>query len=328
VFRLAQQSILVASCVLLPCVRASAKPLHIERVTPACVAAARELEPRIEATLVGALQGQLEASVTIDAVEAGYHLTISLRDAARERGATTIETPTCEEAVDAAVVVLALAYGEIGNPETTPPASAPSQAMPERSPVLTRPTTQSDTLRTHDDPRAARDHTTVNGTERQTRLTLVTGVDRGTLPGPTLTLAGAVTRSFGALELAAVARYGLPIAEELVETGFSESQRHDFGGLELRACRGLGQATRLSACAGTEVGAVRARRSRLAEDGSELDSDQISPRLSGTLAALVARRGGLIEPALELAGAAVAVGRPAGAPWLSVRVAAGAAIAF
>lgn len=312
---------------LLLCARASAGPLRIERVTPACVVAARELGPRIEAVLAGALQSQVEASVAIDAWGAGYRVTIGLRDTAHERGATTLETPTCEEAVDAAVVVLALAYGETRSPEATQPML--SLPMPERSSEPEpEPRTPSDTLLTRPDPRAVRDHTPVNGTERQTRLTLATGVDRGTLPGPTLTLAGAVARSFGGFELAAVARYGLPVAEELVETGFSESQRHDFGGLELRACRGLGRAVRVSACAGTEIGAVRARRSQRVEDGSELDVDHISPRVSGTLTALVARRGGFIEPGLELAGAAVAVGRPGGAPWLAVRVAAGAAIAF
>jgi hypothetical protein len=326
VFRLAQRSVLVGISMLLLCARASAGPLRIERVTPACVVAARELGPRIEAVLAGALQSQVEASVAIDALGAGYRVTIGLRDTAHERGATTLETPTCEEAVDAAVVVLALAYGETRSPEATQP--TPSLPMPERSSAQLEPRTPSDTLFTPPDPRAVRDHTPVNGTERQTRLTLATGVDQGTLPGPTLTLAGAVARSFGRFELAAVVRYGLPVAEELVENGFSESQRHDFGGLELRVCRGLGRVVRVSACAGTEIGAVRARRSQRVEDGSELDADQISPRVSGTLAALVARRGGFIEPGLELAGAAVAVGRPGGAPWLAVRVAAGAAIAF
>lgn len=325
-FRRAQHSVLVGISMLLLCAPASAGPLRIERVTPACVVAARELGPRIEAVVAGALQSQVEASVAIDAWGAGYRVTIGLRDTVHERGATTLETPTCEEAVDAAVVVLALAYGETRSPEATQP--APSLPMPERSSTEPEPRTPSDTLFTPPAPRAVRDHVPVNGTERQTRLTLTTGVDRGTLPGPTLTLAGAVARSFGGFELAAVARYGLPVAEELVETGFSESQRHDFGGLELRACRGLGRPVRVSACAGTEIGAVRARRSQRVEDGSELDVDHISPRVSGTLTALVARRGGFIEPGLELAGAAVAVGRAGGAPWLAVRVAAGAAIAF
>lgn len=313
---------------LLLCARASAGPLRIERVTPACVVAARELGPRIEAVLAGALQSQVEASVAIDALGAGYRVTIGLRDTVQERGATTLETPTCEEAVDAAVVVLALAYGETRSPEATQP--TPARPMPERSSAEPEPEprTPSDTLFTPPDPRAVRDHVPVKGTERQTRLTLATGVDQGTLPGPTLTLAGVVARSFGGFELAAVARYGLPVAEELVETGFSESQRHDFGGLELRACRGLGRAVRVSACAGTEIGAVRARRSQQVADGSEVDVDHISSRVSGTLTALLARRGGFIEPGLELGGAAVALGRSAGAPWLAVRVAAGAAIAF
>jgi hypothetical protein len=157
---------------------------------------------------------------------------------------------------------------------------------------------------------------------------LATGVDRGTLAQPTLILGGTLARSFGGLELAAVARYGVAVAEEVVEAGFSESQRHDFGALELRACRGLGRAVRVSACAGTEVGAVRERRTVEARGRTDLDTDQVAPRLSGTLATLLAYRGGLIEPGLELGGAVVALGRQSGAPGLSLRVAAGAAIAF
>lgn len=325
--RLAQRSVLIGAATALLRGHAAAEPLRIEqRVAPACVSAARRLEPGIERALGGSLPSQLEASVAIDAFGAGYRVTIALRDTEQKRGTTSIEAPTCEEAVDAAVVVLALASRDAGHPEATAP--APPSPVPERSFAEPVPTTPSDTLPAAGNWRAPLDRAPATDNQRETRLTLATGVDRGTLPHPTLTLAGAVARSFGGLELAAVARYGLPIAEELVETGFSESQRQDFGTLELRACRGLGHAVRVSACAGTEVGAVRARRSLQGDGGSELDAEHIAPRLSGTLATLVAHRGGIIEPALELAGAAVAVGRQAGAPWLSVRVAAGAAIAF
>ena len=73
---------------------------------------------------------------------------------------------------------------------------------------------------------------------------------------------------------------------------------------------------------------VRVVRRLRTEDGSDSDEDSVTPRLSGTLAALFAHRGGAVEPELELGGAAVALGKEAGAPWLAIRVAAGAAVAF
>jgi hypothetical protein len=143
-----------------------------------------------------------------------------------------------------------------------------------------------------------------------------------------MTLSGAVAHSFRLFELGAVVRYGFPTADETIEEGFSESERRDFGALELRACRGAGQAVRVSACAGTELGAVRELHQSRGTNGDEVDEDSVSTRVSGTLAARIAHRGGFIEPELELAGAAVAIGREPGAPWLVLRVAAGAALAF
>jgi hypothetical protein len=298
------------------------EPLRLEeRVVPACVVAARELKPRIERALGSSRPKELEASVAIESFGAGYRVRIGLRDAAEARGTTVIDAPTCAEAVDAAAVVLALAFGQVTSSEATVPAS--STPVPEHARSM--PMAPSDTP-SRDSRRAPGDSEPASDSDRATRITLATGVDGGTLPQPTLTLAGAIVRPFGGVELAAVARYGLPIAEERVESDFSESQRHDFGGLELRACPGVGHAIRVSFCAGTEIGAVRARRAREGEERADLEADFV-PRLSGTLAALVTHRGGLIEPGLELGAGAVALGREA-APWLVVRVAAGAAIAF
>ncbi|HWP04334.1 MAG TPA: hypothetical protein VNN72_01270 [Polyangiaceae bacterium] len=322
-FRAVFATVLIGTSALGISTQAWAEPLRLEEpVAPACVAVARTLGPRIERTLGGSLPSELEASVAIDAFGAGYRLTIALRDAVEARGMTVIEAPTCDEAVDAAAVVLALAFAD------STPSGPPREAASFGSPAEPVPTAPSAPPPVRADRRVALDHLPPTDSDRATRLTFATGVDAGTLPHSTLTLAGAVARSFGGLELAAVVRYGLPTVDETIETGFSESQRHDFGGLELRACHGVGHAVRVSACAGTEVGAVRASSSLLREGRADLDADHISPRLSGSLVALVAHRGGLIEPGLELGGAAVALGREAGAPWLVVRVAATAAFAF
>jgi predicted PhzF superfamily epimerase YddE/YHI9 len=147
------------------------------------------------------------------------------------------------------------------------------------------------------------------------------------LPSPTLVVSGGFARSFSALEVRGLARYGLPIVEETTETGYSESVRRDFGALELRACYGIGADVRLSACAGGELGAVRISR-RVAENGIDVDEDGVTPRLSGVLSALLRHQGGVVEPELEVSGSALAAGGQEAASRVALRVSAGAAVEF
>jgi hypothetical protein len=289
--------------------------------------------------LAGSVPNELRASVAVDARREGYQVRIELREGPETRGTTVIDAPTCDEAVDAAAIVLALAFGTTG--KVAEPASSPAvpahaaRALPPRSrssasqgsvkPVTSMP---SFGLRADGRGPAPMDGEPARVASPALRLNLATGVDVGTLPQPTLTLAGAFTWAIQGVELTAMGRYGLPIADERVESGARETQRHDFVGVELRACRGVGEAARLSACTGTELGVVRLRHARELEGEVARGAQLVFPRLSGTLAALLAHRGGLIEPGLEVGGAAVALGRDAGAPWLVLRVAAGAAIAF
>jgi hypothetical protein len=197
---------------------AGAEPVLIEQqVAPACVAAAGELEARVARALGEASPKGLAASVVIEAVGGGFRATMALRDAEQARGTTAIEAPTCDEAVDAAAVVLALALGEVKRPEASQP-TAPEE-LPEP-----RPSVSSAAAPARPDPDAAAvERAPSSSSEPAMRLALATGVERGTLPRPTLVLAGAWARSFGGVELAAVARYGLPTAEERTETAFSES---------------------------------------------------------------------------------------------------------
>ena len=311
------------------------------RVAPACVGVAHELEPRLERALDSRHLPGLAGSVDIEQARSGFRVTITIREAERARGTTTIVAPTCSEAVDAAVVVLALAFGG-KRPETdvSPPplesAEAGSRSRFETAkqpaapqplePALEPPTIQLfQSARRKDRGADAEGRWSVNG--RSTRIGLATGLDSGSLAHETVTLSGAIAQSFSGIDLRAIVRYGLPTADETVETGSTESSRSHFGALELRACRGTGLAVRLSACAGGELGAVSVARRRLI-GGTDVDESALSPRLSGVLAALVSHRGGLIEPEIELGAAAVAAGRDPGASWLVVRAAAGAAIAF
>lgn len=291
-----------------------------------------EIERRLSAD-VGSLPSGLAASVSIESSESGYLVTLATRDSEGTRGTTRIAAPTCGEAVDATVEVLALALSE-SDPEDTSVAprqegvsgyrtdSASGASSEPASTAPLSPAVQSSApvdRGVHEDPRV---------TQRSRRASFAAGVDVGTLPDPSLSLSGGFVQSLAAVELGGIIRYVPATTNESVETEFTESVRRDFAALELRACYGTGERFRLSACSGAEVGAVRVARRFESEDGTDQDEDTVTARLAGTLAAVFAHRGGLIEPEVEIAGAAVAFGRENTAPWLVVRVAAGAAVAF
>ena len=72
---------------------------------------------------------------------------------------------------------------------------------------------------------------------------------------------------------------------------------------------------------------MRTSRS-VAVQGSSIDEDELSPRVSGVLAALFSLRQGPLRPELEVSGAALALGGSERAPRLAFRAAAGAAVDF
>src|SRR5688500_16508844 len=89
----------IATGMLAAGARADGLPVET-RVTPACVALARELEPRLERALLGPRAASLRASVAIEDGGTGYRVTITLLDGRKGRGTTVIVTPTCDEALD------------------------------------------------------------------------------------------------------------------------------------------------------------------------------------------------------------------------------------
>jgi len=154
------------------------------------------------------------------------------------------------------------------------------------------------------------------------------GLDAGTLPTTTAYVTAGIARVIGSVELRGAVRYGLPREEEEESTQRSERLRRAFAAVELGACYGWGARWRLSTCAGSELGAVRETRHLRSEQDLDVDTDVVQPRLAGVIAALVAYRGGVIQPELELSSAAVALGRQDRAAWLAVRAAMGAAVQF
>ena len=320
-------SVFVATTALASSANGATKARIETKVTPVCELAARDLEERLTEALGDMTARALDVSVTIEREDSGYRVTLVTRDEFAASLEKVILAPSCEEALDAAVVVLALAASETADEEaalrsvSTPPAIAPPRARDaEPTPVRgvgTRVPIDEGAARIESSPESS----------ASSRASLSTGIDVGTLPSPTLVVSGGFARSFSAVEVSALARYGLPSVNETTETGFHESVRRDFGAVEIHACYGVGARVRWGACTGGELGAVRVTR-RVEEGGTDVDEDAVSPRLSGVLAAFVRHQGGTVQPELEVSGSAVAVGRQESASLIALRVSAGAAVEF
>jgi hypothetical protein len=308
---------------------ARATPAAFIELESTCPITAEALEQRVTAALLGERDPALAAAITIRETKRGYEVALRTR-----RGGTTLATkvlaaPSCEEAAQAATVVLALAFGAAAPPSSTPAARAVEPA-PTAAPVWPRVVVEPRVDR-HSQPQPqlrpqARD---------SLRLALSAGVDSATLPTSTAYLAAGLSRSFAKLELYGALRCGAPHVDENVSDAVSERTRLDFGALELGACYGFGRDIRVSACAGSELGVVRIAQSQRLANGPAQETELTRPRLSGVLTALLAYRGSVIEPQLELAGVVLATesrngSSPGAAERASVglRAGLGAAVAF
>jgi hypothetical protein len=312
------------------------------RTAPVCQAAAANLERRVADTFIGRRAVGLRATVDIGERGAGYALTVEVRRGPLLVGHSSLVTPSCDEAVDAAVLVLALALGESTGARGESPSDTATRATSAPPAVERRALTTP--IAPHLPRAGARRALFPNasaergadglgrGTARRPedgamRLSFMTGVDAGTLPATTAYVGLGMAWMSAALELRGAARYGLPKVEETADGARIERARHEFGAVDARGCYGVGTSWRLSSCVGSELGFVR-REHRRAQRGVDSDTDAVAPRLSGVAAVSVAHTNGLIQPELELSTLAVALGRQEHAPWLAMRVGAGLAVQF
>lgn len=298
-----------------------------------CAAALSGLRTRLAAIETRVSDEGLRASTLIEPSGAGYRVILRTTRTGEVAGETVVTAPTCEEAADVAVVVLALAASSEASTQHEPGIPAAKPVSPEFAPrgtnarrVQTARSTAAPARLLADEGEAP--FASELGAAGTRRFALSTGVDAGTLAAPTLVVAGALAKSFGAVELRGALRYGFASVEEEQVGGVTQARRSEFGALEGRACYGTVTELRVAACGGAELGAVWS--SRRLEDASGVDADEaaVFPRLSGVVTAMVAHRGGSIQPELECSAAGVALGRETGGAWLVLRVSAGAAVAF
>lgn len=264
--------------------------------------------------LAGARPGAARARIVTEPADGGFLLSIELEIGAAQRGTKAAVVPSCEEALDAAVLVLAVAVGETPEPVAEAPAIAPSPVsitVPARAvPSDREPTT------------SLRD----TSQRLSAGIVVLGGVDANTLAHATPYVGAAVALLSMPIELRAAFRYGLRREDETRETDAIERTSAEFGALELSACRGVGSEVRLSLCAGGELGVVHAERQRT-QGADSVDVDESVPRVAGVLTGWVARQVGAVRLELEVAGSAVAYG-PEGASRASLRLGAGAGTQF
>jgi hypothetical protein len=163
--------------------------------------------------------------------------------------------------------------------------------------------------------------------ERRTRVGVVGGLDVGTLALATLYVGARVSREIGPVELRGTARYGLPRVEEEDDAGVVDERQADFGAFDADVCYARGAAWQVALCGGGELGVVRNVR-RSGSEGALEDTDAAEPRVAGLMAARLAYRAGMLQPELEIAGAAAALGRPEDGSWLAIRAGLGLALQF
>jgi hypothetical protein len=296
---------------------ASAQSARWLSLEGACEASAEDLERRVHAEVAGSLPATASAKLGIHDVGRGLELTIDLEVDSRALGTKTVVVPSCEEALDAAVLVLAVALGETSRTSTATSASAPPE-RPLASLLAPEPAVGADVGPPKLGDRQAKPSVA--------SAVLLGGVDASTLPTVTPYVGVAVALLALPVELRAAFRYGLRREEESVENDSTARTSADFGALELSACGGRGAELRFSLCAGGELGLVRVE-SRQGDVGDSVDRDDSTPRLAGLLTGLVSRSVGAVRLELELAGSAVALG-PDDALRAGVRAGAGAGARF
>jgi hypothetical protein len=294
---------------------ASAESAHWLSLEGRCEASAEEIGRRVEAALSGSRPTTARATISIDEADAGLALTIDLEVDSRALGTKTMVVPSCEEAIDAAVLVLSVALGETSPTSTGVSASL---TVPEQAGIVPPKPVAEDV-----DPLEAAGRL---AKRPAAGVVLLGGVAGGVLPNATPYVGAAVSLLAFPVELRAAFRYGLRREEESVETDSTVRTSADFAALELSACPGVGEELRVSLCAGAELGMVRVESTH--GDGVRtVDRREEDPRLAGLLTGLVSRSVGALRLELELAGSAVAVG-PEGAARAGLRVGAGAGTRF
>lgn len=272
----------------------------------------------MDGALVGARPEAASADIDIAESEAGLRLLVRLRRGEAELGVKTLTVPSCDEALDAAVLIVAVAVGEasaVPDPADTEVAVVAREPWRPRLPAR----------RMADDTSPAESASEASSSPSASTL-LLGGADLGTLPRATPYVGAAVALHWLPVELRAAFRFGMRREELAEESGASERTSAGFAAVELSGCRGTGSKLRWALCAGGELGLVQLEHSRSAAADS-VDTDESTPRLAGVLAGRAGSQLGGLLVELELGGFATAIG-PVSGSRVGARAGVGAGLQF
>jgi hypothetical protein len=261
-----------------------------------------EVEPllaRVLEAVAGEPNQSLRVQVRFDDADGGTRATVRTFSDFSETGRKSLVAPTCDEALDAVVAVVALALSSApdGAAEVVDPRAHETNAR--RLPHTTRhavPVVRPLKAAEPDDrgvPSEADGQST-------RRVSLAAAADRGTMADPVglVGLGGALLLGPG--ELRATAWYGPGERLEVQGAQQSMTRASDFASATLDYCYTMDADRWVSACGGFEVGGIRFVESESFSDGTSARSSGVAPSFGTTASAVFGYRVSTVQPELVL----------------------------
>jgi hypothetical protein len=295
------------------------------RGSAGCSVERDELASRILEAVAGARDPAL--AVQVDVADGPDTLaTVQLVLGSRVLGVKQLEAPTCDEALDAIVAVVALALSSSAQEQAHAPPDEPARATAvatwAEAPIEQNSGPADGRARSSRVDGEAADET--KSKAPSWRVLAGIGVDTGTLAQPTAVVGGGAALTLARAELRAMGRYGVPSTREELSVTF-ESVRTDFGAATLDCCWGLDRARWVSACAGLELSLKRSARVELAAGEPRVEKKTNQPTFGPVAGLAFVLRDVLAQPHLELSAQLPVLGK---APALGFRASLGGGVMF
>lgn len=119
---------------------APSSPIELDWNGPVGCASATQLRDTVAELLGAGASGPLEATATVEALESGYRLSLVI-GRGTNRVVREVEAPTCDELLQAAALIIAVAANPEPVPDEVPPAAPqPPPAAPQGSAAWVEPT--------------------------------------------------------------------------------------------------------------------------------------------------------------------------------------------
>jgi hypothetical protein len=264
--------------------------------SPRCPSDADALAGRVEQQIAGERDPSLH--VDIDLRDEGRNTAVQIRLSHRgERTSKRLLAPACDEALEAAASVVALALS------STPDVAGESATaqVGEEDALAGRAISEPEVALGVAEPALDRGVPPVPAprSAQAWRVHGAAGLDVGTLDEPTAIVGAGASATFGAAELRAMGWYGLPSVREEVSSSF-EHERAEFAALGAEYCRGIDAERWLRACAGLEGRVAWLARQTVDPEGERQERTRVLPGLGASAGAAFSYRALGFRPELAI----------------------------